>query len=95
MSLGYCEDCGFLYERCNCKVPADVIGGFPYAEPTCRGCGDVLREENAWMTDGCPCNSPLGVNSPNETRWRLLMQLQQRQARRLEGALDKVEKEEE
>jgi hypothetical protein len=57
---------------------ADIIGGFPYADPNCKGCGKPLTIENAWMTDGCPCNTALGVNSMNETRWRLLMQLQQR-----------------
>lgn len=64
--------------------PCDIIGGFPCAEPNCAGCTQPLKIENAWMTDGCPCNSPLGVNSMNETRWRLLMQLQQVQARELE-----------
>lgn len=62
----------------------DIIGGFPYADPNCKGCGRTLKLENAWMTDGCPCNSPLGINSMNETRWRLLMELQQEQARQLE-----------
>lgn len=62
----------------------DVIGGFQAASSECAGCGKPLLMENAWMTDGCPCNSPLGVNSMNETRWRLLMQLQQEQSRRLE-----------
>ncbi len=56
----------------------DIIGGFPDARPGCRGCLQPLTIENAWMTDGCPCNSPLGVNSMNETRWSLLMELQQR-----------------
>jgi hypothetical protein len=65
-------------------MQADVIGGFEVVRPDCRGCGSALTVENAWMTDGCPCNSPLGVNSMNETRWRLLMELQQRQARELE-----------
>lgn len=59
----------------------DVIGGFQYADPSCKGCGKPLAIENAWMTDGCPCNAPNGINSMNETRWRLLMQLQQRQSR--------------
>jgi hypothetical protein len=59
------------------KESADVIGGFPYADPNCKGCGKPLVLENSWMTDGCPCNSALGTNSMNETRWRLLMQLQQ------------------
>ncbi len=29
---------------------------------TCRGCGKPLLPENAWMEDGCPCNSPKGIN---------------------------------
>lgn len=62
----------------------DCIGGFPTKSPNCAGCGEPLMVTNAWMTDGCPCNSPLGVNSMNETRWRLLMQLQQEQARQIE-----------
>lgn len=28
----------------------------------CRGCGERLLPENTWMEDGCPCNSPRGVN---------------------------------
>lgn len=64
----------------------DTIGGFPCAERNCKGCGKPLTVENAWVTDGCPCNSALGINSMNETRWRLLMELQQRQAHELEGA---------
>jgi hypothetical protein len=63
---------------------SDIIGGFPVKSEFCAGCGCPLLRENAWMTDGCPCNSPLGVNSMNETRWRLLMELQQRQARAIE-----------
>lgn len=31
--------------------------------PTCRGCGKSLLAENfAGIADGCPCNSPRGVN---------------------------------
>jgi len=66
-------------------MDADVVGGFPIADPNCKGCGKPLLIENAWMTDGCPCNTPLGVNSMNETRWRLLQQLQQQQAHELES----------
>lgn len=65
-------------------MSADIIGGFPWASPNCAGCGQPLLIENAWMTDGCTCNSPLGINSMNETRWRLLMQLQQQQPQRPE-----------
>lgn len=28
----------------------------------CRGCGKALLTESAWMYDGCPCNSVLGIN---------------------------------
>ncbi len=73
------------------SVSGDVIGGFPVVEPDCKGCGKPLLIENAWMTDGCPCNSPLGINSMNETRWRLLMQLQQSQARQLERRVAMLE----
>lgn len=62
-------------------MSTDVIGGFPYANPNCKGCGKRLTVENAWMADGCPCNSELGINSMNETRWRVLMELQQQQSR--------------
>jgi hypothetical protein len=68
-------------------MDTDIIGGFPFADPNCKGCGKTLLLENAWMTDGCPCNHVLGVNSMNETRWRLLMQLQQRQSSG-DGALE-------
>jgi hypothetical protein len=57
-----------------------VIGGFPNVDPNCKGCGKPMVIENAWMTDGCPCNHPLGINNQNETRWRLLMRLQQLQS---------------
>lgn len=67
-------------------LETDIIGGFPFADPNCKGCGEPLTLENAWSTDGCPCNSPLGVNSMNETRWRLLMQLRQKQSWQLEQA---------
>lgn len=76
------------------STEADTIDGFPERDPNCRGCGRPLELKNAWMTDGCPCNSLLGVNSMNETRWRLLMDLQQRQFResfRLQTALREIE----
>jgi hypothetical protein len=34
----------------------------PAPPPTCRGCGVPLRYENLRCADGCPCNSPRGVN---------------------------------
>lgn len=67
----------------------DIIGGFPIAQPHCLGCGKELLLENAWMTDGCPCNHVLGVNNQNETRWRLLIQLQQRTHSECEQLADK------
>lgn len=32
------------------------------AHPVCRGCNQPLKTENAWMSDGCPCNNPRGIN---------------------------------
>ena len=58
----------------------DVVGNFPIVNSKCMGCQKPLLLENAWMADGCPCNSSLGVNNQNEYRWRLLMQLQQQQS---------------
>lgn len=74
------------------KMPeCDVIGNFPYKSDECKGCGQTLTIENAWMTDGCPCNSPLGINNDNETRWRLLMLLQQREHHQLAALRQRVE----
>ena len=73
------------------KLSTDVIGGFPYASPNCKGCGRPLLLENAWMADGCPCNHPLGINSMNETRWRLLMKLQQGQTLAIQAAREALE----
>jgi hypothetical protein len=67
-------------------IEADIIGGFPISSPYCAGCGNKLNRENAWMVDGCPCNSELGVNNLNQTRWLFLMQLQQLQVVELETA---------
>lgn len=50
-------------------------------EQPCGGCGKPLLIENAWMEDGCPCNTPAGVNNLNLYRWRLLHELQQQQNR--------------
>jgi hypothetical protein len=40
-------------------APSQAVGG----DTACKGCGEPLKADNAWMTDGCPCNSPLGINS--------------------------------
>lgn len=74
-----------LPQQKSAGMTSDVIGGFPCIDPECAGCGEPLKLENAWMTDGCPCNSMLGCNSLNETRWRLLMELQQQQSRKIEA----------
>jgi len=54
-------------------VPADYTPPAPFDEskrrncrpapqPVCRECGVPLRHENLRCADGCPCNSPRGVN---------------------------------
>jgi len=63
----------------------NLTGSIFYApEQPCRGCGKPLELANAWMEDGCPCNSLAGVNNLNAFRWYLLQQLQQQQSRELE-----------
>lgn len=58
----------------------DSICGFPAYKPYCLECKAPLLIENAWMSDGCPCNSKPGCNTINGTRWRLLRDLQQQQS---------------
>lgn len=36
-----------------------MTANFP---PACRACGQPLLLQNAYVDDGCPCNSPRGVN---------------------------------
>lgn len=63
-------------------------------EQPCAGCGKPLLLENAWMEDGCPCNTPAGINNHNLYRWRLLHELQQKGSHRiasLEAALQRSE----
>lgn len=72
------------------KAPLEDRHEFPVDDPNCRGCGKPLTVENAWMVDGCPCNSVLGVNVMNATRWRLLGTLQQNRALELEKANAKI-----
>ena len=55
-------------------------------EQPCAGCGKPLLLENAWMEDGCPCNTPAGVNNLNLYRWKLLHDLQQKDSRDLAAA---------
>jgi hypothetical protein len=47
------------------------VGGEP-TDSNCSGCGAALAKENAWMEDGCPCNSPRGCNDGNQriSDWR-------------------------
>jgi len=41
----------------------DEHGDFPYSNPDlCRGCGKMILPENRRVADGCPCNSPRGIN---------------------------------
>jgi hypothetical protein len=41
----------------------DENGDFPYSNPDlCRACGKMILPENRRIADGCPCNSPRGVN---------------------------------
>lgn len=43
----------------------EVNPPMPADQPAvCKGCGQPLKAENAWMEDGCPCNSPKGCNQP-------------------------------
>lgn len=73
------------------RPTTDIIGGFPEKSDNCKGCGKPLSLENASLTDGCPCNSPLGINSMNETRWRLLMAREHAQALHLAAAVERAE----
>jgi hypothetical protein len=42
------------------------------SDEICRGCNRPLDPANCWMEDGCPCNSPRGVNDGNQliSQWR-------------------------
>lgn len=53
----------------NCKACDDThaMGNVPCPECSgdfehCRGCGKSLVPENQCIADGCPCNSPRGIN---------------------------------
>jgi hypothetical protein len=53
------------------------LRGYATTEPgkqpgVCGGCGQPLLKENAWMEDGCPCNTKAGVNHGNQliSDWR-------------------------
>lgn len=61
---GYCS-----HEDCECSAPRA-------RGPKCNGCGMQLLKKNAWMYDGCPCNTPFGVNDGNQTisEWRRELQ---------------------
>lgn len=63
----------------------DMMTGADYeaASQPCGGCGKPLILINAWMEDGCHCNSPAGVNNTNLWRWNLLHKLQQRMSSEL------------
>ena len=53
--------------RCTCGLLGDPLRPFAQCPshpdpPRCRGCIRFLKPENATMADGCPCNSPRGIN---------------------------------
>ena len=73
--VGYGRDGVACFQRENCdpswvvnsvtsrfKHLPDCTGWDWEPKPLCNGCGKKLLPENAWMEDGCPCNSPKGVN---------------------------------
>ena len=52
-----------IIELIESAAPKDELLISPEQPKKCNGCGEPLLAENAWMTDGCPCNAPRGVNS--------------------------------
>lgn len=63
------------------------------SEQACYGCNKPLFLRNAWMEDGCPCNTPAGVNNRNLYRWKLLHDLQQKESSELTARLEAAETE--
>lgn len=55
---------------------------------TCTGCGATLLRENAWMEDGCPCNSFKGCNNGNQhiSEWRSELLQAERDSRAADAA---------
>lgn len=54
------------YEAAN---KSDFINGIVKAVVTaCFGCGNPMLNENAWMEDGCLCNTHKGINCRNPAR---------------------------
>jgi hypothetical protein len=49
------------WEDLSDKELNDMAISFMNTDP-CRGCGQPLISTNIWITDGCPCNSPRGIN---------------------------------
>lgn len=49
-------DAGFYAEQ-RFGYPAN-----PHVPERCNGCGRWLLLENLYVDDGCPCNTPRGVN---------------------------------
>lgn len=41
---------------------ADTAPVKTYRIPSCRGCGELINSKNYRVADGCPCNTPRGVN---------------------------------
>lgn len=48
-----------------------MVEPFPHHNPNipekCNGCGRPLLMANIYVDDGCPCNTPRGVNFPPKT----------------------------
>lgn len=60
------------YKRCALtkrqRTPdADQPGSNPNIPRNCNACGKILLMENLYVDDGCPCNSPRGVNFKPQT----------------------------
>jgi hypothetical protein len=58
---------GFISDGEKAKVRGRLLKWFDRnaatpAAPMCRHCGRALLSPNIMMADGCPCNSPRGVN---------------------------------
>lgn len=66
------SDSAEQYEKDGPPIAAAIVNALNATSPTCHGCGKPLAKENAWMEDGCPCNSPKGCNDGNQliSDWR-------------------------
>ena len=58
----------------------------------CQGCNTPLDPVNAWMADGCPCNSPAGVNAGVLEDWRWFITQQNEQIKQAMATLAAAER---